>query len=294
MRALEVEHRVAASDRGEVAYQAVGQGPPVLFLGGLGASWRAFHQQIVHLSGRYRCLAWDYRGIYRDRQMPGRVVPGIDEHARDALAILDAEGAERAALVGWSLGVQVALSLFDRAPHRVSMMVLISGGARAPWGETPGAGPIRRLYPGLFSVLGRAPGAVATLLRAGASSPETLAWARRLGLLSGDIDQDLFAEVARNLGRLDVEAVLKTLDAMARRDYSPVLSRVDVPVLVIGGDRDPFTSRASLEQVVHGVAGAEYLLLPGASHYALLDRAEHVNLRIEKFFGERGYTAEAA
>jgi pimeloyl-ACP methyl ester carboxylesterase len=81
---------------------------------------------------------------------------------------------------------------------------------------------------------------------------------------------------------------------MARRDYSPVLSRVDVPVLVIGGDRDPFTSRASLEQVVHGVAGAEYLLLPGASHYALLDRAEHVNLRIEKFFGERGYTAEAA
>jgi hypothetical protein len=31
------------------------------------------------------------------------------------------------------------------------------------------------------------------------------------------------------------------------------------------------------------------LPLPGATHYALLDEAERVNLRIEKFWNEHGY-----
>jgi hypothetical protein len=32
--------------------------------------------------------------------------------------------------------------------------------------------------------------------------------------------------------------------------------------------------------------------LPGATHYVMLDHAERVNLRIEKFWNERGYRGE--
>ena len=75
----------------------------------------------------------------------------------------------------------------------------------------------------------------------------------------------------------------------SEHDASDVLSEIDVPTLVIGGDRDPFTSRSALERLVNGIRGAEYLLLPGAGHFALLDHAQHVNLRIDKLLSERGY-----
>jgi pimeloyl-ACP methyl ester carboxylesterase len=106
------------------------------------------------------------------------------------------------------------------------------------------------------------------------------------------MDAELFAEVARNFARLDIEAVIHTLREMSRVDLSGSLSGVDVPALIIGGDRDPFTSRAALERLVHGIAGSEYLLLAGASHYVLLDHAQHVNLRVDKFFAERGFSEE--
>lgn len=292
MRSPQAERRVAY-DRGEITYYVFGNdGPPILFMNGLGASWHGFRGQIAHLSDRYRCLVWDYRGLFSDAGEPLRTAPSIADHARDALAILAHERAPRASIVGWSLGVQVALQVFAEAPACVATLLLVGGGARAPWGAKPEAGPLGRMYPSVFRLLARAPGLLASLVHAGGSSPETYTWARRIGLVGPGVDAELFSEVVRNLGRLDIELALQTLGEMARRDLSHVLSAIDVPTLVIGGDRDPFTSRAALERLVQRIAGAEYLLLPGASHYLLLDHAQHVNLRIDKFFAERGFAGQ--
>jgi pimeloyl-ACP methyl ester carboxylesterase len=291
MRSPQPERRIA-SDRGEIVYHAFGSGPPILFANGLGASWHVFLSQIGHLADRYRCLVWDYRGLYAESPGTRAPAPAIADHARDALAILEHEGASRAAVIGWSLGVQVALQLFAEAPTRVALLLLVGGGARASWGMAPEAGALRRLYPNVFALLARAPGLVSSLVQAGASSPETFTWARRIGLIGPGVDAELFAEVARNVARLDVDNALKTLREMAQHDLSHVLPGIDVPTLVIGGDRDPFTSRAALERLVQRISGAEYLLLPGASHYFLLDHAQHVNLRIDKFFAERGFVGQ--
>jgi pimeloyl-ACP methyl ester carboxylesterase len=290
MKSLQAERRIA-SNRGEIIYHAFGSGPALLFLNGLGASWHGFRSQLAHLSSRYRCLVWDYRGLYDDGTSASAEVRSIAGHAADALAILEQEQVTRTALLGWSLGVQVALQVFAQAPASVSLLLLVGGGARVAWGNSPEGGPIRRLYPGLFELLARAPGMLGSLLQAGGSSPETFTWARRIGLVGPGVDPELFAEVTRNLGRLKIDAMFETLRQMSQLDLSGTLPAVDVPTLVIGGDRDPFTSRAALERLVHGISGAEYLLLPGASHYVLLDHAQHVNLRIDKFFAERGFSS---
>jgi pimeloyl-ACP methyl ester carboxylesterase len=290
MKPLQAERRVATG-RGEVVYYAFGSGPPLLFINGLGASWQGFRNQIAHLADRYRCLVWDYRGVFDDCPANGVRVPSITDHALDARVILEHENAGRAAVLGWSIGTQVALELFAHAPDSVAALMLVSGGARPSWGTSPDAGPIRRLYPGLFDFIAKAPGLVGSLAQAGSRSPETFTWARRIGLIGPGVDPELFAEVARGFTRLDMRAAFATLHEMAEHDSSAVLASVDVPTLVIGGDRDPFTSRAALEGLVHRIAGSEYLLLPGATHYVLLDHPQHVNLRIDKFFAERGFSA---
>lgn len=274
-----------------VAYRALSAGPPILFCGGLATGVIGFHHQIAHLDGRYRSLAWEYRGL----RVPSReslrptMVRSIAQHAADAVGIIDNERAQRVAIVGWSLGVQVALEIFRRAPQRVALLVLVSGGARAAWGSSPDAGLIRSMYPKLFAALEHAPTLATRALRAGARSPEAFTWARRVGLVGPGLDADLFAEGARSFSDLDVHALLGTLHAMEQHDATDLLPEIDVPTLVIGGDRDPFTSRSALERLVNGIRGAEYLLLPGAGHFALLDHAQHVNLRIDKLLSERGY-----
>ena len=55
------------------------------------------------------------------------------DHAQDALHLLKEEGADRAAIVGWSMGVQVGLEVFRAAPERVASLAMLNGVAGRPW-----------------------------------------------------------------------------------------------------------------------------------------------------------------
>jgi pimeloyl-ACP methyl ester carboxylesterase len=76
---------------------------------------------------------------------------------------------------------------------------------------------------------------------------------------------------------------------MGRHDAWDLLPFVDVPALIIAGSRDFFTPRSAAERMARRIRGAEIMLIPGATHYAALEYPEMVNLRLEKFWRERGY-----
>ena len=58
------ERRFVSFDGTAIAYQAVGQGRPILLCNGLGGGWEAWSHQISSFRDRYRLLCWDYRGLY--------------------------------------------------------------------------------------------------------------------------------------------------------------------------------------------------------------------------------------
>ena len=78
---------------------------------------------------------------------------------------------------------------------------------------------------------------------------------------------------------------------MGEHDGWDLLPLIDVPTLIIAGSRDVFTPRSAAERMARRTRGSEIMLLPGATHYAALEYPEMVNLRLEKFFRERGYEA---
>jgi pimeloyl-ACP methyl ester carboxylesterase len=290
MKALQWEPRQAQLDDGsELEYVALGRGMPVLLANGLGGPREVWNDLVRQQSDRYRFLTWNYRGLWGEPNGASGQARGVVEHARDALRVLDAEGITRSCVVGWSMGVQTALELFSFAPDRVSAMVLISGGARVTWADGK-AGPIfARLVARALRVLRRSPRLVAELLRRGLQSPEAYTWARRVGFIGEQVSAEEFGAIAAGALQLNVPQYVDTLEQLAHYDGRGVLPQVDVPTLVIAGDRDPFTARREVERLVNDIPSAEYLPLPGATHYALLDEAERVNLRIEKFWNEHGY-----
>jgi len=295
MKALPWERRQTQSgDGSELEYEVLGQGMPVLLANGLGGPRDVWTDLVRQLSDRYRFVTWNYRGLWGDPASPALAARSVVEHARDALAVLDAEAIPRCCVVGWSMGVQAALELFSCAPDRVSSLVLLSGGARVTWADGRAGPLLARLLAYSLRALRASPQLVAEGVRRGIQSPEAFTWARRLGLIGEQVSADEFGQITAGTVQLNLPLYVDTLQRLAHYDGRNVLARVDVPTLVIAGDRDPFTPRREVERLVHDIPGAEYLPLPGATHYVLLDEAERVNLRIEKFWNEHGYRAQQA
>ena len=288
------ERRIRSFDGTELAYHVVGEGPAVLLANGLGGSWMAWKHQIRHLSDRYRFISWDYRGLYRSAAPTDPRAISVEHHARDALALIDAEQLDRVAIFGWSMGVQVGLELFRRAADRVGALVLINGVAGRPWDTALGLPGMGHVLPRLIRGSQAMPSLLQAATRRVVRWPETVTWAKRVGLTAVTLDGDLFHEIAGTFADLDMALYMRTLERLGEHDASDVLADIDVPTLIISGDRDLFTPRRVAERMAREVTGAEILVVAGGTHYVAVEYPELVNLRIDKFFAERGYGSPAA
>src|SRR3954467_13693103 len=106
-------------------YEVYGSGEPTVFLL---PTWSIIHSrhwkmQIPYLARHCRVVTFDGRGNgLSDRPESGY---GQAEFAADALAVMDATGAERATPVSLSQGAQWALVLAGEHPERVESAVFI-------------------------------------------------------------------------------------------------------------------------------------------------------------------------
>lgn len=282
-------------DGATLACVRIGNGKPVLLAGGLLGGVGPWRHQIRHFDGRYAWHTWDYRGLgangpsarnpRANRNFPAPETT-VAEHALDAIALLDSRGIEQAAVVASSFGTQVALEIFRRAPSRVASLVLVGACAESPWRSRPLVERAVQKFLGLSDRALRTvePGAKSVL-----RWPETRAWAKRLGWVGDTIDPESWHEAIDSITATDVASLRPFLRAMQEYDGAAILSRIDVPTLVVAVDRDFLTTRESAENIARVVRGAELMTVPGASHFVQAEFPELLSLRIEKFFRERGY-----
>jgi 3-oxoadipate enol-lactonase len=118
------EERMIPVPGGELYARADGDGPSIVLLHAAVVDSRVWEPFVPLLtSAGYRAIRYDARGF-------GRSVTEDVEFRRvdDLLAVLDAFGAERAALVGNSQGGQIALDLAVTHPDRVAALVQLASG----------------------------------------------------------------------------------------------------------------------------------------------------------------------
>jgi 3-oxoadipate enol-lactonase len=116
----------------KIAWEATGDGPPVLLIQGLGYARWGWDPVVPGLAGTFRVLTFDNRGIGESDKPAGPYT--AREMAADALQVLDEAGIDRAHVVGASLGGMIAQELAVAEPGRVERLVLCCttpGGARA-------------------------------------------------------------------------------------------------------------------------------------------------------------------
>ncbi|KXP08943.1 alpha/beta fold hydrolase [Tsukamurella tyrosinosolvens] len=117
--------RIVATRHGPVGVTRAGDGPTVLLLHGFLFSRAMWASQLAALADAgHRGVAIDLLGFGDTAPAPpGGEIP-LHHHAEAALDVLDAVGAERFAVVGYSMGGQVALELADRSGPRLERLLL--------------------------------------------------------------------------------------------------------------------------------------------------------------------------
>ena len=106
----------------KIAWQSHGSGAPVLLIQGLGYGGWGWEPVVPGLAERFRVLTFDNRGIGGSDKPAGPYTTA--ELAGDALQVLDEAGADRAHVVGASLGGMIAQEIATLTPERVEKLVL--------------------------------------------------------------------------------------------------------------------------------------------------------------------------
>lgn len=233
-------------DGADLAVRCVGDGPPVLLIQGVGVAGCGWAPQVEALRGSYTCGVFDNRGIGGSTGGPST----LEGMARDALAVLDHLGWERAHVVGHSMGGVIAQQVALLAPDRVrslSLLCTLSRGAR-----------IVRFDP---AVLWRQ-----TLCQIGTREMRRRAFFKlvspRASWHAPDIEQ-LERAFDRRLDALPRVAMAQVA-ATRRHDVFDLLASLrGLPALVVSADEDllcPVSEGCQLAEAL----GTELVVIPGA------------------------------
>ncbi|WP_460709886.1 alpha/beta fold hydrolase [Nocardioides dilutus] len=281
------EERLLGPGGVDLAVQELGEGRLVVIANGLGGSMRAWTPFLARFAPGHRVVAYDYRGLYRSGPPPAPEAVTIHDHAADLLAVLRWAGGEPALVMGWSMGVQVAVEAALAEPDLVAGLVLVAGAPGDPLAGVLHTSLSRIVIPPVSRVVeaGARPfGAALRLLAASGSGPQVL---RRCGLVAPTCDLETFHALSGDFAGLDWRLYMRTLRAMAGHDAWPRLGELTAPTLVVGGTRDLFLPTDTVRATSAAIPDAELLLIEGATHYLPLEFPEVLDERVRRFEAER-------
>ncbi|HYU40069.1 MAG TPA: alpha/beta hydrolase [Acidimicrobiia bacterium] len=247
----------------EVAYDRWGRrdGPAVLLIQGLGMDSRGWALQRMALGRRYRCFAPDNRGVGQTGAVPGPY--SLDRMARDAVAVLDAEGVSRAHIIGASMGGVIAQIIGVLHPERTRSLVLACTSCRHhQWRR-------ELLQEWADAVLER--GSTAAL------GDDGLRWLvgprlrKRFGMWLNILARILLHADPKGFAR-QVQAILDAPDALRFE-----LRHVRVPALVITGSQDALTPIGDAEELAEMIPFAQLVELRGAAHGLMVEAPNAFN-----------------
>jgi pimeloyl-ACP methyl ester carboxylesterase len=270
-----------------------GERSPVLLCDGIGCDgyvWRYLRQD---LADRF-ALHPHYRGHGRTAapRDPTRVT--IEDLADDIACVLDDAQVDRAVLVGHSMGVQVALETYRRHDDRVAGLVLVCGASSHPLKTFQGSATLDRLLPTIEKWVQRVPrGVLNRLTRTFLPTRLSFEVATRLEIRRELIEPSDFMPYLEGMARIDTRLFVAMLSSAGQHSADDLLPDIEVPVLVIAGERDGFTPAERSRAMAAAIPGAELLEIPNASHTAPIERPHLVDSTIREFVARRVDSTDA-
>ena len=233
------EQSYVEHDGARIWYAAYGSGRPVILLhGGLGHSGNWGYQVPALTGNGYRAIVIDSRGHGRSTRDEQPYT--YELMASDVVAVMDTLGIEKASVVGWSDGACTGMILASNSPARIEGVFYFA------CNMDPSGTKQFIMTPIIQRCFNRHVKDYAQL----SATP------------------DNFDEFSEAVGLMQ-----RTQPNYSAED----LAQIGVPVAIIHSEHDEFIKREHAEYLAGSIPGAEFIYLPGVSHFAPLQKPEQFN-----------------
>jgi len=242
------EQGYVENDGARIWYGAYGAGAPVILLhGGLGHSGNWAYQVPALVESGYRAIVIDSRGHGHSTRDARPYT--YELMAGDVRAVMNGLHIDQAALAGWSDGACTALILADQTPARAAGVFYFACNM-----DMSGTKDFV-LTPIIQRCIGRHKADYARL----SATPD---------------DFDAFFDAVNQM-------------QSTQPNYSASdLARIRVPVAIVHSEYDEFIKREHAEYLARSLPQAEFIFLPGVSHFAPLQRPEQYNSALLGFLAK--------
>ncbi|MCY3793257.1 MAG: alpha/beta hydrolase [Gammaproteobacteria bacterium] len=276
----EVEHRYADSGDVPIHYAVAGEGPLVVMIHGFPDYWYSWRHQMNALQDRFTVAAIDQRGYNLSGQPKGVESYAMPLLVADVAAVIAAEGAQKAIVVGHDWGGAVAWNIAMARPDLVDLLVILN----LPHPN------------GLARELMNNPAQQANSQYArDFQQPDAHKTLTAEGLAGWVSDEDARARYVEAFERSDFEAMLNYYKAnYPRADAGeagltpPSPPMVQMPVLMFHGLDDQALLPAALNGTWNWLERDLTLVtVPGAGHFVQQDAADLVSATLRSWLLQR-------
>ncbi|HYH58436.1 MAG TPA: alpha/beta fold hydrolase [Thermoleophilaceae bacterium] len=248
----------------EVAYERVGEGPPVVLVHGAASDGRLWQPQLDALADRFTVVAWDEPGAGRSSDLPADFT--LADYAACLAALIDSLQLGPAHVAGLSWGGTVALELHHRFPERVASLILAD--TYAGWkGSLPEA-EVRARVAGLRTALAGPPEAFDPTLP---------------GLFAGDPPAAFVPLLEAMAADVRPESFRVQLTLMAETDQTELLPAIALPTLLVWGEHDGRSPLSVAHQFANALPHAQLVVIADAGHVSNLEQPDRFNDAVRTF-----------
>lgn len=253
--------------------------PPILFIHGLGGSWRVWLENIVPMARDRRVIALDLPGFGTSPHRPELLrFDSYAEVVRDFCHLLELPPV---VAIGNSFGGWICAEVARTSPNRVAALVLVDA-AGIPPTRVEGIKALAtlrmadRFVP--WSCRNRE-----RLMRRPATRRRVLAFAITRGdLLRPDLALHLLPEQHSPAFRPILETAFRTWNAA----WCDSLQSVTAPTLIVWGELDRQLPLRHAAQWARHIPGAQVEVIGGAGHLPMVERPEVFHDYVSRFLAE--------
>ncbi len=241
------------------------------------------------LGGRFRVITWDLPGLGQSSRPPDKDW-SLEKLARALEAVIARTPGKPVTLIGHSIGVMVILTYCKLFPASlgtsVKALVLGHGTYTNPVKTTKGAAIYTALQKPLIEPLCHVMIWLSPLVR-------VMNW---IGYLNGSMHRSterVSFSGGETRGQLDFltwnfckaapDVVARGMLGMLRYDATDTLPHINVPTLVVEGDKDETCLPTASQFMAAQIPGAQLLTLAQSKHCGLFEHPEQFHKAIEEF-----------
>jgi pimeloyl-ACP methyl ester carboxylesterase len=258
---------------GRIAWDRLGQGPPVVLVHGT-PSWSYVWREVAEqLRERFTVHLFDLLG-YGDSERRAGQDMSVAAQGKALAELLDLWGLEAPVLVGHDVGASVVLRAHLLEGRPASRIALLDAAVLLPW-NTPATIHMRKHLDAYRTM-------PAHLYERVVAGHFATAVHRPLP------DDVLAAYVRPWRGEEGQAAYFRKIEQWRDEDMAalaPLLETIGVPTLVLWGAEDRWLAPEVGRRLAQAIPGAERVLVPGAGHFAMEDEPAAVADALLAFLG---------